>query len=283
MQWRLEIYVNNRSGTLTPNLIPVEQPEYSQHWVERRTGLVKQKIRPEALYKTVMAAAENNYCLTEAQVARVDKIDIDGIPGAVKLATEQGFEPLPASEIDMNDETMLRLLINAGQVYQSTSAKPEDAKVQLIIKDSWLGNAVKFSALVSPALKQEIREAFREKFKPAAGEAISQRIDRVPEDKRFINLSPKSFIDPALGSLEHNLEGQDREREEAWLSSLVANALINELHRYPEARPVADRLAQIQELIEDTSTFLHDENAEISFGISATTMNFILPKTWFQP
>jgi hypothetical protein len=280
-EWKFGAWVNERSGTVTPRLIPVEQPEYSQHWVERQKGLIEQSIRPEALRKAVMTAAEKNYCVTETEIMRVDKMDTDGMPGAIKLVEKQGYEPLSVVDIDPDDEATLSLILDNIKVYQHTDSKPEDGNARLGIQNTWLGKDVRFSAIASPALREEIRGEFGGKFKSAAKLAISQRIDGVPADMSLINLSPASLIEPTLESIGHKLQNNDREQEEDWLSSIVAEALVAKLRRYPDSRPIAERLALIEAFIEDQSALPHDPNAEIDFGLNAAAMQFILPKKWF--
>lgn len=118
-EWNLEVYVNNRSRTVTPSLIPVEKPQYSANWVDRQTGLVEQSIRPEALCKTIMAAAENNFTVKEAEVAKVDEIDIGGLSGAHELITKQGYRTLSFG------------------MYQLPDSKPEDAGANLRVHTSF--------------------------------------------------------------------------------------------------------------------------------------------------
>jgi hypothetical protein len=230
-----------------------------------------------------MTAAERNFCLAEVEIARVDKMDIDGLTGAVKLVEGQGYAPLSAEEMGVDDETTLGIILNGGtQIYRLADSKLEGAEARLGIKDTWLKKDVQFSAIPSPALKDKIRDEFGKKFKSAARQEIKQRIQEVPADKKLINLSPASLVDPALGSIEQNLEYNDRRREQEWLSSLVAHALIDELRRYPEARTIAERLVVLQGLAEDQSTLTHDPDAKINFGLSAAAMQFILPKDWFN-
>lgn len=263
-EWNLEVYVNNRRRTVTPTLVPVEKREYSANWVDRQTGLVEQSIRPDALIKTVIAAAANNFTVQEAGVAKVDEMDIGGLSGAHELITKQGYRTL------------------SFRMYQLPDSKPEDAGATLRVHTSFPHmQEIHFSAIPSPALKEKIRKEFAGKFKFAAHQEIKQRIGKVPADKRLINLSPASFVSPVLESLGQNLEYRDKEQAEDWLSSLVAHALIDELRHYPEARPIAERLVVLQELAGDQSTLTHDPNAKINFGLNETAMQFHLPKKWF--
>lgn len=267
-EWNLEVYVNNRSRTVTPSLIPVEKPQYSANWADRQTKLVKQSIRPEALYQAVMTAAENNFCVTNAVTAKVDQLDLGGFTGAEALVREQGWQPV-------------NQLLDQKEIYLHSGHKPSDP-VSLLGKANFVREeTIQFSAIPSPALKQKIRDEFARKFKFAAHQEIKQRIGKVPADKRLINLSPASFVSPVLESLGQNLEYRDKEQAEDWLSSLVAHALIGELRPYPDARPIAERLVVLQELAGDQSTLTHDPDAEIDFSLNETAMKFHLPKKWF--
>lgn len=264
-EWKFEVWVNNRSNTVTPSLIPVGKREYSAHWVDRQTRLVEQSIRPEALLKTVMAAAESNFTVEEAEVAKVDEMDIGGLSGAHELITKQGYRT------------------SSFGMYQSPDSKPENASANLRVHTSFPHmREIHFSAIPSPALKKEIRDKFERKYKSAAKQVIKQRIGKVPANKELINLSPASLVNPTLEFIGQNLESREKEQAEDWLSSLAANALIDELRRYTEARPIAERLVVLQELAGDQSTFVHDPNAKIDFSLNETAMKFLLPKKWFQ-
>ena len=269
-EWNLEVYVNNRSRTVTPSLIPVEKPQYSEHWVDRQTKLVKQSIRPEALYQAVMTAAENNFCVTNAVTAKVDQLDLGGFTGAEALVREQGWQPV-------------NQLLDQKEIYLHSGHKPSDP-VSLLGKANFVREeTIQFSAIPSPALKEKIRDEFGKKFEFTAHRVIKQRIAGVPAEKKLINLSPASFVSPVLESLgQHNLEYRNKEQAEDWFSSLVAHALIDELRPYPEARPIAERLIVLQGLAGDQSTLTHDPNAKIDFGLNETAMKFHLPKEWFK-
>ena len=61
--------------------------------MDRQTKLVKQSIRPEALYRAVMTAAENNFCVTNAVTAKVDQLDLGGFTGAEALVLNKAGNP----------------------------------------------------------------------------------------------------------------------------------------------------------------------------------------------
>ncbi|MBI5356388.1 hypothetical protein HZB78_02120 [Candidatus Collierbacteria bacterium] len=281
--WKLSIWINNYGKTVTAGLLPIEKPEYSKHWVERQTGLVKQSIRPEALGKRVMTAAKEKYCLTETEVMRVDKIDFGGfLSGAVELAEGQGYKELTPEEIGTKDEDTLGSLSVGAKIYRHAGSKPEETEVRLGIKDTWLRKDVEFSAIPSPALRDKIKGEFKTKLEPTARRIIHQRIENVPPDKSFIVLDPDSFVDLALITTGQKLNIDEREQESEWLNAVIAGALIEELREYPQARPLADKLENMRSAAIDHTALPHDAQAIINLGWDPKRVNLILPKSWFE-
>lgn len=267
-KWKFGVWVNNYGKTVTPRLMPVGQEEYSKHWVDRQTGLVEQSIRPDALIKTVMAAAASNFTVKEAEVAKVDEIDIGGLSGAHELITKQGYRT------------------SSFEIYQPPDSKPEDANAHLRVFTSLPRmREIHFSAIPSRALIEKIRDEYhKRKLVPAAQEIIQARIQKAGNGiaDGQVDLSPASIALEALDKTgQTGLAAAERESQLNLLSATVAKVLITRFRHHQEARPVAERLELFLAMSNDNSTITHHPKAVIEFGYRPKNDKFLFPVEWF--
>lgn len=269
---------------ITTCLIPVEKPKYAENLIRKTTELLAENIKPDNLSKIVHAAAERNFCLKSVDTSSVDPLNVGGYIGAEKLVREQGWQPVKDS--DIVDEDTLRMLLEHTEIYLHKDHRSQDPVPLLGTKNVQANETIKFSAIPSRALREEIKAGYhKNKLVPAAQGIIQRRIQEAGNGKGNgqVNLSPKSIALEALDKTgQTGLPAADRESELNLLSTTVAHVLVARLRRHQNPRPVAEVLDLFLAMENDKSAFTPHPKAVIKFGYRPENDQFLFPVDWFQ-
>jgi hypothetical protein len=287
--WELRLVVDYSAGDdswITSFMVPVEKDGYSNQLIAKNSKRLKKQIRPENLKETVDEAAKTNFCVTERTVAELDPFNLGGDKNLSTLITESGY-----SVVTDHDtwEYLFSRRIDKGSVFRHEDLR-SDSNSPLLRKEQLFGynNTVRLSAVVPPALTEEIRLKFKNKFQKAAEKEIKSRIKEGLKSNQDINLNPDDIAVSALGLLEHHLPSGDYEEQIDWLCSITLGQTLETMAGYPKTKDAANLLSQTRKLaataqrLDDHLNVISDSgDAEFTLGWSPDNVTLVFPATMF--